>query len=247
MARRTRRRSGAAAAPTDLPAAGGPARTRRTRIRTRGCATTTSPRCASTWPPSAPTTTCRRPGWRGLQDQLLREMTARVPEAEDSVRWRRGGREYFTRTVPGLEFEQFCRAGGPGAARRGAARREPAARRPGLPGRLRRAGRARGQPGRAAAGLLGRLRPATRCTSCGSATWAPARTCRSGSSGPTTGWPGPRTRRRCSTRSPTRRTGRSRSGGTSSAPGRAPTCWCTARTTSGSSSSSGPPAAAGTC
>jgi oligopeptidase B len=53
-------------------------------------------------------------GWRGLQDELLREMTARVPEAEDSVRWRRGGREYFTRTLPGLQFEQFCRAGGAG-------------------------------------------------------------------------------------------------------------------------------------
>ncbi len=54
-------------------------------------------------------------GWRGLQDELLREMTGRVPEAEDSVRWRRGGREYFTRTVPGQEFEQFCRSGAPGA------------------------------------------------------------------------------------------------------------------------------------
>jgi len=53
-------------------------------------------------------------GWRGLQDALLREMTARVPEAEESVRWRRGGREYFTRTLPGQQFEQFCRAAGPG-------------------------------------------------------------------------------------------------------------------------------------
>ena len=52
---------------------------------------------------------------RGLQDRLLREMTARVAPAEDSVRWRRGGFEYFTRVAPGQELEQFCRVAGPGA------------------------------------------------------------------------------------------------------------------------------------
>jgi oligopeptidase B len=52
---------------------------------------------------------------RGLQDRLLGEMTARVAPAEDSVTWRRGGFEYFTRVSPGQELEQFCRMAGPGA------------------------------------------------------------------------------------------------------------------------------------
>ena len=46
---------------------------------------------------------------RALQDRLLGEMTARVPPAEDSVTWRRGDFEYFTRVAPGEELEQFCR------------------------------------------------------------------------------------------------------------------------------------------
>ena len=52
---------------------------------------------------------------RGLQDRLLGEMTARVAPAEDSVSWRRGGLEYFTRVNPGQELEQFCRVAGPGS------------------------------------------------------------------------------------------------------------------------------------
>jgi oligopeptidase B len=52
---------------------------------------------------------------RGLQDRLLAELTARVAPAEDSVTWRRGGFEYFTRVAPGQELEQFCRTAGPGA------------------------------------------------------------------------------------------------------------------------------------
>jgi oligopeptidase B len=53
---------------------------------------------------------------RGLRDELADELTARLLPAEQSVSWRRGGRSYFTRTVPGLDYEQFCRAadsGGP--------------------------------------------------------------------------------------------------------------------------------------
>jgi len=46
----------------------------------------------------------------GLPDELTAELTARVLPAEESVRWRRDGRTYFTRTLPGREFEQFCRA-----------------------------------------------------------------------------------------------------------------------------------------
>ena len=46
---------------------------------------------------------------RGLRDELAAELTARVMPAEESVSWRRAGRTYFTRTVPGLEYEQFCR------------------------------------------------------------------------------------------------------------------------------------------
>ena len=44
----------------------------------------------------------------GLRNELAAELTARVLPAEESVRWRRGGRTYFTRTLPGREFEQFC-------------------------------------------------------------------------------------------------------------------------------------------
>src|SRR5579875_594572 len=51
---------------------------------------------------------------RGLRDELAAELTARVIPAEESVSWRRGGHTYFTRTVPGQEYEQFCRAGGRG-------------------------------------------------------------------------------------------------------------------------------------
>jgi protease II len=50
----------------------------------------------------------------GLRNELAAELTARVLPAEESVRWRRGGRTYFTRTLPGREFEQFCRAGAGG-------------------------------------------------------------------------------------------------------------------------------------
>src|SRR5215472_4449502 len=44
-----------------------------------------------------------------LRDELAAELTGRVLPAEDSVSWRRDGRTYFTRTIPGREFEQFCR------------------------------------------------------------------------------------------------------------------------------------------
>ena len=52
---------------------------------------------------------------RDLQHRLLGELTARVAPAEDSVSWRRGGLEYFTRVNPGQELEQFCRVAGPGS------------------------------------------------------------------------------------------------------------------------------------
>ena len=58
----------------------------------------------------------------------------------------------------------------------------------------------------------------TSSTSCASATWPAAPTCRSGSRAPTTGWPGRPTHGRCSTSSPTPSTGRTRSGGTCWAP-----------------------------
>ena len=48
---------------------------------------------------------------RGLRDELAGELAARVIPADESVSWRLGGRSYFTRTVPGREFGQFCRAG----------------------------------------------------------------------------------------------------------------------------------------
>ena len=51
---------------------------------------------------------------RGLRDELAAELAARLLPAEQSVNWRRGGRSYFTRTVPGQDYEQFCRAAGSG-------------------------------------------------------------------------------------------------------------------------------------
>jgi len=51
---------------------------------------------------------------RGLRDELAAELAARMISAEESVSWRRAGRTYFTRTIPGLEYEQFCRAAGRG-------------------------------------------------------------------------------------------------------------------------------------
>ena len=46
---------------------------------------------------------------RGPRDELAAELAARVIPAEESVSWSRAGRTYFTRTVPGQEYEQFCR------------------------------------------------------------------------------------------------------------------------------------------
>jgi len=51
----------------------------------------------------------------GLAERLLAEMTGRVPAAEDSVTWRRGGFSYFTRVTEGQELEQFCRVSEPAA------------------------------------------------------------------------------------------------------------------------------------
>jgi oligopeptidase B len=43
-------------------------------------------------------------------------MTARVAAADESVSWRQGDYSYYTRTVAGQEFEQFCRVAGPESA-----------------------------------------------------------------------------------------------------------------------------------
>ncbi len=51
----------------------------------------------------------------GCCEELAGELIARVAPAEESVSWRRDGHTYFTRTVPGQQFEQFCRAGAGGA------------------------------------------------------------------------------------------------------------------------------------
>ena len=51
---------------------------------------------------------------RGLRNELAAELAARVIPAEESVSWSRAGHTYFTRTVPGREYEQFCRAVGRG-------------------------------------------------------------------------------------------------------------------------------------
>ncbi len=52
----------------------------------------------------------------GLRDRLTAEMSARVAPATESVSWRRGQFHYFTRTVAGRNYGQFCRRSAPGAA-----------------------------------------------------------------------------------------------------------------------------------
>ena len=44
-----------------------------------------------------------------VREELTAEMSARVAPAAESASWRRGNFAYFTRTVAGLEYEQFCR------------------------------------------------------------------------------------------------------------------------------------------
>src|SRR5215470_10198841 len=57
-----------------------------------------------------------------VRDELTAQMSARVAPAAESASWRRGSFAYLTRSVAGLEYEQFCRrpaggpSGGPGGA-----------------------------------------------------------------------------------------------------------------------------------
>jgi oligopeptidase B len=44
-----------------------------------------------------------------LRDALAAEMSARLAPAEESAGWRLGEWHYFTKTLPGLNYEQFCR------------------------------------------------------------------------------------------------------------------------------------------
>jgi len=44
-----------------------------------------------------------------LRDALTAELSARLAPAEESAGWELGGWHYFTRTLPGLNYEQFCR------------------------------------------------------------------------------------------------------------------------------------------
>src|SRR5690242_18583901 len=54
-----------------------------------------------------------------LRDELAAEMSARLAPAEESAGWELGGWHYFTRTLAGLNYEQFCRRplSGPVASR----------------------------------------------------------------------------------------------------------------------------------
>ena len=52
---------------------------------------------------------------RELTESLRAEMVGRIAPADESVHWREGGNEYFTREVPGSEYEQFCRLGDHGS------------------------------------------------------------------------------------------------------------------------------------
>jgi oligopeptidase B len=44
-----------------------------------------------------------------LRDELAAEMSARMAPEDESAGWELGGWHYFTRTLPGLNYEQFCR------------------------------------------------------------------------------------------------------------------------------------------
>jgi oligopeptidase B len=44
-----------------------------------------------------------------LRDALAAEMSARLAPAEESAGWELGGWHYFTRTLPDLNYERFCR------------------------------------------------------------------------------------------------------------------------------------------
>jgi oligopeptidase B len=44
-----------------------------------------------------------------LRAELFAEMSTRLPASEDSVSWRGGDWLYFTRTIPGRQYPQFCR------------------------------------------------------------------------------------------------------------------------------------------
>jgi oligopeptidase B len=44
-----------------------------------------------------------------LRAELFAEMSDRLPASEDSVSWRAGDWLYFTRTIPGRQYPQFCR------------------------------------------------------------------------------------------------------------------------------------------
>jgi oligopeptidase B len=63
-----------------------------------------------------------------LRDALTAEMSARLAPADESAGWELGGWHYFTRTLPGLNYEQFCRRSESDAGpEQVVARREPAA------------------------------------------------------------------------------------------------------------------------
>jgi oligopeptidase B len=48
-------------------------------------------------------------GLAALTARLREELVGRVAPTDESVHWHKGGREYFTREIPGSEYEQFCR------------------------------------------------------------------------------------------------------------------------------------------
>ena len=170
-------------------------------------------------------------------------MERRVPPTESSVSWKRGAFFYYTRTVTGSDYEQFLSSRDPCGTRTGCARRR------GIRWRYRRVSSRSGSARSAPTGgswPTPSTPPATRCTRCVPRPRPTAavtfRTSRS-----------PRTllRRRVERRlahvllhrARRRSTGRTRSGGTRSARRPPTTCWSSPRTTPGSSSPCGPPAA----
>ena len=179
-----------------------------------------------------------------LRDRIFAEIRGRIQETDDSAPIPDGPWTYFTRTVEGQQYAIHCRrparpAPSPGRSTMGGPTRSCSTRT---------RSRAATTTSRSAAS---RSRPTTRSSRTRSTSTAASgttlrfrdlahrrRPTRPASTTSRTGWRGPTMPARASTSAPTTRCGRTKCGATGSARPRPTTCSCTARTTSGSSSTS---------
>ena len=221
-----------------------------------GCASGTTPRCASTSRPRTPSPRPRSRTWRRSGDRLFEEIRGRVRETDASAPVRKGPHEYFT-PDPGRARSTRCTAAGRGHAgsarprrragtprrRAGAARRERAS--PATPATSRSA-RSRRRPTSASLAYSTDYTGGERYTLRFRDVDDRHRPPRRGPRHVLRPRPGPTTARPSSTRGPTTRCGRGRSGATASAPPSPTTCSCSRRTTSASTWPSSARAAAAT-